>query len=260
MRTALGLLFILFASFPVQARVFDFNSNWFAPYLRTTGGYSDLGKDLYRDSSGSSTVFSDSAELNVGVEMGFSVLLSDQLAVRFAVEGLQSQSVTATGIKSGTSNPYLDVESQMNVFNPNLVFEANIKSTPTWRLFAYAGAGYATVKVGNDYTITALATTDYSVPADYKEGWEATTISYQGGIGYEFALIDNVTLNLDLGYRMIEVDEFEHNASATVIRGSGSTAVAKGQTVLDDNGRKVSLDMNGAFVGLAFKFYIPPIK
>lgn len=246
---------------PAQARVFSFKDNWVAAYFRGTAAQSVLGDDLYSKTSGNNTTFSDEVEYNFGGELGVAFLLSERLTTRVGIEGLQSKNITATGFQSGTATRYMDVESRAIAVSPNVNFEFIVQQWPTSRLYFMAGAGYSQVKVSNEYTLETPATTDYGgSQASYKETWVASGLSYTWALGWELHLLDNVTLNIDGGWRYMAWDELKYDADVTAVRGGLGTNLTKGSVVKDNSDQKVSVDLGGPFVGLTFKFYIPPLN
>jgi hypothetical protein len=253
------LLFFVLAGLGqwAEARVFSFQTNGTSAYLKGTGAYSSIGDKAFADSSGTDTIFSDRVAYNFSGELGFSFLLKQGLNIRFGFEGLQTKSVDTIGKYRTNKAKYMDLNSKITVFNPNMALEVDIKNLGTYRYFIFGGAGYANVKVINDYTVTAAGVTHYGSAAAYKETWAADVLSYQAGMGWEGFVFDNVTFGLDAGWRFLDISQFKYNADATVIRGLGSMAAAKGDVVVDDTGKKMVLDMGGPFVGITFKFYLP---
>ncbi len=257
----LFLSLFLFSGSVAHARVFNFKDSWAAAYFRGTGGVSKSSDNAYEHTSGSSTAFEDEVDYNFSGEIGFAFLLGDALSLRFGAEGLQTKSIIATGTNAAGTIDYMDVDSKSVAFNPNFTAEVDVFNSGTSRAFVFAGAGYAEVKVTNDYSMTAAGTGIYAgSPNTFKETWAASAINYNAGAGYEMFILDNVTFTIDAGWRVLNVTDFEYAAATTVIRGATSQAVAAGATVVDNFGNKPELDLGGAFVGVMFKFYIPPLN
>ncbi|OFZ11064.1 MAG: hypothetical protein A2Z20_02145 [Bdellovibrionales bacterium RBG_16_40_8] len=260
-----GLLFFSFLMLCLvgnfaEARVFNFSNNWVAAYIRGTGGLSNVDKDMYGKTSGNSTAFDKGVDYNFSGEIGFAILLSNNMTARLGIEGLQTKEVTVTG-ESALGAKYMDVVSRAVVFNPGLTFEYSFRGTGTSRLYGFAGAGYSIVKITNAYELTAAGTTAYSgASASYTDNWYANAINYHVGTGWEAFLFDNLTFNLDVGWRQLDVSGFKYNSDATVVRGGGGVSVTEGTNVTNNNGRKPKLDLGGYFVGMTFKFYIPPLN
>jgi hypothetical protein len=254
-------LYILLTAATAHARVFSFGNNWVAAYFRGTAGMSQVADDAYADTSGTDTLYTDEVEYNFGGELGFSFLLGDRIVLRAGIEGLQTKDMATEGKKS-TGAKYFDVESRATVFNPNLTVEYSFNNQGTSRFYSFAGVGTSTVKVSNNYSPTTLANTDYVLggATPYKETWEASAQSYHFGFGWEASMFDNVTFNFEAGWRMLDINKFKYAAAGDVVRDAGEITVAEGDVVLDNNGKKVDLDMGGAFVGVMFRFYIPPLN
>lgn len=242
-----------------HARVFSFSDSWMVAYLRGTGGMSNISDDAYAHSTGSNTTFDREVEYNFSGEIGLSLLMGEKLSVRFGVEGLKGQEVKTRGTLITDPNDTIDIESSVLAFSPVATIEYSYLNLGAMRLYGFAGLGYSTVTVTTEHTLSADSKTYYAHPANtYKETWEGDpTISYQLGTGFEYFTMDNVTISMDVGWRFFHVKEFSYKESATVIRGSTAVDVGRGDTVRDDGGHIIDLDMGGLFVGLMFKFYIP---
>lgn len=247
-------------SAPVQARVFSFNDAWVSAYFRGTGGVSKVGDNAYEHTSGSLTAFEDEVDYNFSGEIGFAFQMSEFMAFRIGAEGLQTKGITVTGTNAAGTTDYMDIESKSVVFNPNATLEYSFLNTGTSRLFLFAGAGYSDVKVTNDYALTAAGQALYGAPASYKETWSSMVLNYNVGVGYEVFALDNVTFSIDTGWRFFKVSDFEYDSATTVVRGGASQSVAAGASVTDNLGNDIELDLGGVFVGVAFKFYIPPLN
>ena len=177
--------------------------------------------------------------------------MSEKLILRIAGEFVQTKNEEIVGTNAGGTK-IMDIESSAKAFNPQLVFEYVIKQVDGLRYFVYAGAGYAQATVTNTYTNNTSGTGD----SEYKEVVKGTDLSYVVGLGAEFSLFDNATMVLDAGYRMLDVSELTHEDTVNTVNGtkqSGSTAVT-------NNGQKRGVNLDGGFVGLAFRFYIPPLN
>lgn len=259
MRLATIVLFIIVADF-AEARVFSFTNSWVAGHIRGTGGLSSVSNDAYETTSGSSTRFRnrDSVDYNFSGEAGFTFVLSDKIELQVGLEGIQSKNNKAKGYSAGGSQ-LMSVDSKVTVFNPTLRVGYIFKTVENSRLSTYLGVGYATVKVANDYSLTSAGTTQYGGSATFKESWYTNTISYDLGASWEFFLFDNSTLTLSGGWRILNATNFTVEHDSAAIRGSTSTNITKGTDVTDNTGKDVSLDMGGAYVGVTFRFYIPPL-
>lgn len=254
---------VFFNSQKSAARVFSYKDSWFTTYLRGSAGLSHLGDNAYDDTTGNNTKFDEEVTYNFSGELGLALQFSEEMVLRFGVEGLQAKNRDAKGVVASNPSNYIEVESSVLSFSPIVTAEYNYITLVNTRFYVLAGAGYSTIKVSNENTLSSGAATAYSyVDANpYKEAWVGKpTFSYHGGLGMEYFVFDNVTMSLDLGWRILHVEEFEYQDTITVIRGSSSTSVTKGATVRDNRGQTVDLDMGGLFVGLMFKFYIPQLR
>ncbi|MBT4761814.1 MAG: hypothetical protein HOO06_08975 [Bdellovibrionaceae bacterium] len=249
-----SLLFILIFSFSAQARVFDFSGESLAAYFHTTGGLSKIGDLAYSNSSGASTVFTDTVPYHPGFELGFLFGIGGAMVVKAGAELIQTKQLTAISGKNASGTELFTLSSRVFAFNPNLTFEFNISQDKTSRFFFALSAGWSIIDMDNDYTFSATGKSELSVAADYIEKSQATMITYGSYIGYEILAVDNVTFLMNVGYRHIPVSQFEYkNDYADLI---GSLQKTKGEAVVNNDGSIRSMDFGGPFVGLGFRFYI----
>lgn len=250
-----GLLFFVpfFIVFQSYARVFNFKNENLAVFFQGSGGLSSVSNNVFAKSSGSSTVFSSSdvVAYNPAFDLGFLFKLSEGFVVTTSMQLLQTKQVVAKGTNS-SGTELMTVTSDVFVMNPRLQFEVDVYNAGTSRFYINAGAGYADVSVDNKYEFTATGSTTYSSIADYTEKSNNYFISYTMGLGYEYIFVDNVTMNLDLGYRYLKVGQLTHKHDTTTING----AVSKGDVVKNNDGLNREFDLGGVYVGIGFRFYI----
>jgi hypothetical protein len=248
------LLLILFSSVS-SARVFSFKDNSIAVYLGGMGQSSALGSSMWKESSGASTHFQnkDAVEYNFSGEFGFIFGLGEDLNIRLGIQGLQSKDQVVSGSNSSGAT-LMTITNRAVGFNPNLAFEFNLKGTPEMRYLLIVGAGYTTIKASNDYAYTTDGTALYTFAADYKEVVEGSGLGYHGALGLEFLMVDNVTVLLEAGYKQQQITKLTYVDNYTLTDG---TAAIKGGAAKTQNGANRELDLSGAFVGIAFRFYIP---
>jgi hypothetical protein len=256
---AFALLMGLAVAGPVEARVFDMSESLAAAYVRGTGGLSNVGDEAYANTSGTTTRFDEEVQYNFGGEVGFAFPMGESVVLRTGFEGLQTRELRDAG-KTAAGGALLNVESTIVAFHPNVALEFNFMRSPKTRTFFFVGAGYATVKVTNNYDLTTEGVAAYSATQNsYKDAWKTTAMSYQLGGGFEFFILDNVTMAFDAGWRFLPTSGYTYNANANVVRAGSMRAVTAGGDVIDDRGRKPELDLGGAFAGISFKFYLPPL-
>jgi hypothetical protein len=250
-------LALLLVGTSASARVFTMADSNVAAYFRGTGGMNMMGGTAYSTSSGNATYFDDKYKplYNYSGEIGVLIHMGESVSMRLAVEGLQSREVTAVG-ESGAGVKYMDVDSKIVAFVPNLTFEFKLSGTPNSKTYLFLGGGYATVKGTNDYTMTAAGTTQYGGATNYSETVAGTGLMGQAGAGYEFVMLDNCGFSIEGGWRYLPVSKLKYQDSVTTVSG----AVTDGGTAKDFNGGTRKYDMGGPFVGVSFRFYIPPLR
>lgn len=249
MKSILVLIFILSSS--AEARVFDFNKESIAAYLRGTGALSNVGDKAFSKSSGALTDVEGSAKFNFGGEFGVLFALAPDVSFRAGLELYQAKPVSDGKGKSSAGVEWFDLNSSVFSWGPVGTFEAVTWRGGSSRVFIYAGGGYASITMENEYTMTAAGATALSA-ASYTEKSEATSIFGFGGIGWETVFADATTIAFDIGYRYMPISKFTYKADTATIQGAKS----KGGKVVNDDGSGRTLDMGGATMSVSLRFYI----
>lgn len=250
----LAVLLIWLCSSQSQARVFSFQTEDMAAYFRGTTGLSSVKQKPFAKSSGTATTLSDEEPLlNYGGEVGFLFKISPFSNLRFGIELMRTRASDVKGSASDGTK-WFDLTSDVFVFNPMMTVEAVFESGETSRFVGYVGIGYASVRLENEYTMTAAG--EAALVPSYKEKSTGSFVNGVIGVGWEALLVDNVTVLMDAGYRFLDVNKLKYSGNATVIGGSAS----KGSEVSNTNdGSKRGFDLGGPFLGLSFRFYIDVI-
>lgn len=238
------------------ARKFSFQTEDVAAFFKATGALSNVQQKAFADSVSSSTLsFSDEQpQVNFGGELGFLMKMNDTFNLRLSAEILQSKVSDVKGSDPGSGTEYLTLTSDVFVFNPTATIEYVYSGSATSRFIAYAGIGYASVRLDNEFDINATGAGALSVNS-YTEKSDGSFINGHMGIGWEGLFVDNVTAMVDLGYRFMDINKLKYTSDETVIGGS----VTKGSEVQNANGSTRQFDMGGLFLGLSFRFYIDVI-
>lgn len=234
-----------------QARVFDYKDSGIAPYIRGTGGLSQLNQDAFANSSGNSTV-NGSSKYNYGAEIGLMLGLSQDVHFRLGAEIIQESPVNGQGVDSSGSALYT-INSTVFIFNPNAALEFVLNKKGNTRFYFQLGAGYANVAVTNAYTMTSAGQTALGV-GSFTENLYANTISGNAGFGMETLFTDNVTFLADLDYRYLPVTSLKYKSGVTnIVSPSG---VSAGAPVVNGDGSARKLNLSGIYAGVAFRFYL----
>jgi hypothetical protein len=234
------------------ARVFSYQDASVAMFIRATGGPSNVGNTPFDNSSGTDTSINTSSDYQYSGEFGSVISLGSMVNLRLGVELMRHHPAEGAG-KNPSDQERFQLESSTFIFHPNISVEVIHKVFGNTRFFFYAGAGYADVTVDNAYTMTAQGTTDFGI-GDYTEKLAGSTYSGFGGIGLETLFVDNVTFSADFGYRYMSVGTLKYKGAAnTILSPSG---VGKGDTALNHDGNKRSLDLGGIYVGVGFRFHL----
>lgn len=251
-----GLSFFLFAlllaPWPrAEGRVFDFKKEHFATYFRGNGATTVIGKSAYGKSSGTSTSFSIEPAYTYGGEFGV-LFTSGKFGLRVGIEAINPKKVDGAEGKDSSGALLMSMTSQIASYGPAVHIEIGAVTTNTTKLLIVGGAGIGNLTMTNSYSLTAAGSAAYPGVADFTEEGKGTAYTSDLGVAYEFSMVDNVTMVLDLGYRYFFVPKLTHERAATTFLG----AVAVGDTVRNSDGTNRSLNLSGPFAGLAFRFYV----
>ncbi len=242
------------------AYVFNLSDATIAPFIRGTAADTLQSSQAYSRTSGSQTNFLDGVNFGFSGEFGMQFNLSDQFSVRLGLEGYEGKSIDANGTRASDGAQLMTVNSLATVWNPNLGIQYNlVRDRPNGRVYLLLDGGYAMATVANTDNFTSTGLTQYGASSNINEKWSGTTTSYVAGLGAEYRAFQNTSIALEAGYRGMQFNQFTYAAAGSAVRGSGVVAVSKGATVTDNGGGRVSLDMSGVFVGVVFRFYLPPM-
>ena len=242
---------VVFGASQAQAKVFSYNNQTFAAFVRGGSGLSRLGQDAYVHSSGASTVFADDpVKFNLFGEVGLQIAMGS-VNMRLGLEALRPKETLIEG-KNSSGTSLFTLTSGVFAYSPSVTFEFIYSVLGGVRFYSFLTASYSFVTLDNKYEMTAAGTTAFSPATSYTEKADGSAFGGMLGLGFETVFVDNATFSLDFGYRHLVVDNFKHKADGTVI----GDMVAKGDTVMNHNGSARKLDLGGVSMGAIFRFYI----
>jgi opacity protein-like surface antigen len=235
-----------------EARVFSYKDAGLSVLLRGTGGMSSVSDAPFGQSSGVDTTMDDQSKYQYGGELGMVLALNDKTNLRLGAEVMKHHPVRGSG-KNPAEQERFELESSTFVFNPNLAFEFLFKQGQSSRFFVQLGVGYAMVDVENRYDMNSTGTAELAVD-DFNEKMSGSAPSYMAGVGMEFQALDNVALSFEAGYRYCKIAELKYTGDFNSI--VAPTGTHKGDPALNHDGSQRELDLGGAFVGAALRFYL----
>lgn len=246
------VIFLIAALFSplAEARVFDLKSATIGTYFGGTIGSSQLSKQPWGDSSGTTTVTDSSVRLNYSGEFGV-LMAIPKINLRFGVEYLQPQRISDIRGRNSSDQLLFTLNSNTRAIIPKATVEFVVSQTNSSAIIFGGSAGYAMVTMENQYEIGPQGPTDYPSVTNFSEKAKGNAIGAEGFIGYEFVFSDNVTLFTNVGYRYLLVTELKHQNSHTGYNGP----VAKDSTVTNQDGKNRTLNMSAAQAAFHFRFY-----
>jgi hypothetical protein len=232
-----------------QARVFNMAKESFAPYLRGTYTPLSMTDGVYSDALGANSTAETKMKYDAAGEFGF-IYGTPYLNMRFGLEYLMIPRVSENAVNSSGTALYA-IDSQATVLTPKLDFEIPLRSWQTARLFLMFGGGYANLSSKTSYAFTSTGTTQYSL-ADFSESMKASTFMGETAVGFEGLMSDTTTYAFELGYRYMNFTSMKYSGSTTGFQG----AVGTGDTALNSDGSKRTLNLSNIFVGFSFRFWL----
>ena len=235
-----------------HARVFNFKSESLAVFFEGDYSASTIGNNAISQSSGSSTKFTDRVPYDGAFELGFLFLPTEKMTITMSLQGLQTKKLVNVEGQNASGTKLMGVTSEIFALTPKISMEFVLGTIDTSRSYFFIGAGLADVTMDNTYVFTAAGTTAYST-ADYIEKSSARTWMYTAGLGYEYLMVDNVTMNLSVGYRYLPINEFKLKHDTATIY---SATAKKSSVLLNDDSNPRKINLSATYIALGFRFYI----
>jgi len=234
---------------PAHARKIDLSKEKFATYLRGSFSTSNVGKSAYADSSGVGTSFTEEPKFGYGGGIGLLYRIG-RVNITAGVDVLTPARIEKIEGKNASDQVLMTLKSTVIGVVPNAGLEFTFYSGPRSRLFVSGNFGYASVTILNDYQMTSLGQTTYSVTNYTEEGNDYALSGYAGG-GFEFILADNTSVLIEGGYRSLQVTKFTHVRDGNSLRGT----MTKGEPLTNIDNTHRALNLSGYLLGGALRFY-----
>jgi hypothetical protein len=235
----LPVFFIVLFCGSAQARVFDINGERFASYFNLSAGPSALKQAAFLNESNPAYTYDKAVNYNYTGEFGF-LYANAKIGVRFGFEILKPQSLTEVNALNGAVSAYT-FKSDYTGYAPKVGLEVALAKGSGLRSFLMAYVGSASISYKNEYS-------------SHSEEAKGTATLYGGTVGLEGILSDTTTYVLEAGYRKLNFDKITYSGAVTT--GVDGASHAAGDPVLDVNGQQRTLNFNGAYLSVGFRFYL----
>lgn len=251
MRFSICLIFILMTTV-AQARIYNTQTDKMAVYVRGSLDQSSVDNTLATESQGNGVNLSAKYPYKVSGELGMA-FSNPFMSIRPAIEIIRPPEIeSSSGRRASDDVELYTVKSELSILAPKISFDANIHVWQTARLYLSAAYGYAMLTGRNSYSINATGTSQFGGLTDFHEELTGTSALYEGSLGYESLLSDTTTFAVEGGYRSLVFDSVEYKTGVTNFQGSKNS----GQSALNMNGKKRSIDLSGIVIGLSFRFWL----
>lgn len=247
---SLSFVTLIFGAVVSEARVFNFNSESFAAYLKGSIYPGRVENTLHSESHGADSTMDSYVPYNLSGEFGF-VYATPRAQFRFGMEIIRPSDKEDEPGTDASGTVLFTRTSELTILVPKVGFDVTLKSWPQDRIYMGATVGYASLAARNSYKLTAAGTTEYGI-GEFYEDLRGGAPQYEGFVGYERMFTDATTFGLEGGYRNLVFKEIKHNNDVTTFQGP----VEKGDAAKNDDGSDRSLNMNQFHIGLNLRFWI----
>ncbi|MCX7978284.1 MAG: hypothetical protein N2578_04715 [Bdellovibrionaceae bacterium] len=248
MKPAISIFLVLTCSM-AQARVFDMTKETLAGYFSFIYGPSAVGAQPFEKES-QATSFSGSFTTNSGGEFGF-VYVPGRVSWRFGLEFIRPSTLKELAATNSGGTKLYNLDSDFTSIAPKIGLEINFVNRSLWRAYGFGYYGSASVTIANRYYSVSIA------PAvDHTVAMKGSSSTYGGGLGIEFSAVDSTTMTLEAGYRNLNYRALTFASAVTTFSGPGSGSVVAGDPVNTTEGERRTLNLNGAYFNLGFRFYL----
>ncbi len=235
---ALAFIFA-FASQPAAAKSINFSKTLFGIELSALGMKSPKISFL-PDSGSFESEYAYEYRTALFLDMSSVILLRPGFSI------LSISDARAKGTDSADSRNFTQsIEASGTLLAGKISLVPLLSADNKRRIYFGGEIGIANVSIKRKRTYASGAEETNSQEASGSE------LYYGGHIGFEMFFIQNYSLQLEVGYRRIELNSFEHN-SGTSMKGA---AIDEGTELLDEEGRNENFSLNGLSTSVSFNLH-----
>lgn len=230
-----------------MARKLSLDKGKVAPYFKGDWNSSTIGREAFSKANGD-TAITEEVEYQYSGELG-AFLLMNKVGVRLGLLLVYPQILDNVEGRDASGVTMYNLDSRIYGVFGVVHFEYSPVLDAGKRWYFSVGGGMGTVTVQNSYTFTPASTFGL---IDFTEELIAYVPVYEASTGFEFLLMDNVTMFGDLGYRHLLATGFKHVRDFNGFNGQ----VTKGSEAKNTDNQQREIQMHAVFAGIGFKFYI----
>jgi hypothetical protein len=238
----------------LEARVFSFEQESFAPFLNLRGGMSSMGYAPY-DWQQVQGHGGGKADFIYGGEFG-ARWRSPHFAFSLGVLVQRLDAVRGVQGFDGFGASLFAAEAEALAFGPTAQLDIQLAQATThqWKLFF--GGGYQFAKHQTRYQLTSLGQSTWGLPGEVQETYKATIPHATFGIGAEFLMAKTTTMSLQLGYHHSISSAWTHGQNGTNMAGT----YTEGAPVIFEDGTTKPINWSYAFLQIGFQFYVQTLR
>jgi hypothetical protein len=241
----IGLLFLLFSSTSLNAKVLNLKDSKLAGYLSFQQLNSIVKKDFFEGES-SATDFSKGFTAQTGTDFGL-VYRAQYIAWVFGFEFMKSNKISNATASTGGTNNY-NYTSEVSYLAPKVGLEIIFYQSASSRVSIQGAVGTASLTSKTDYSNLSIAPN-----ANFSYQGKGAAHLLNVSAASELSLIDNTAIQFTLGYRNLN---FEKIKSAEDVAASFQGALVKGSRLQKLDGSNVEYDFSGLYLNVAFRIWI----
>jgi len=238
----------------VQARVFSFENESFAPYFAIQGGQSSTNHQPYTW-QGTSTFLGDRFDFIYGSEFGV-YFRTHSVGVRLGALVQKFDPVQgATGFNS-LGDPLFSVESSGLSYGPIVQLDYQFAKTPLYHWMLLIGGGLQVAKMANNYNFTSVGQSLVNGQAAINETYKAQYSFATIGLGTEVLLAKTTTVSFILGYNHMIDPDWKYVTTGSSFAGPHTD----GQALLLEDGTSKKINWSHLFLQVSFQFYTKTLR
>lgn len=256
MKTINGLLFfvLLLTGQSALARVFMFDRESIAPYLKVRAGMSQMGNAPFRWQS-ASTYGGDDVDLIYGGEFGV-YFRTHRLGLSLGVLVHTFDPVTGGSAFDSSGNSLFTVDVEGMAYGPQMTFDIQFAKTETYMWKLILGGGYQFAELESTYNFTATGQPLVGGQTQLTESYKQDAPFALLAISTEFVFSGTTTLSVTAGYHYSFSKDWKYGEGGQNFAGTH----AQGGDVLFEDATSKTIDWSYPFIQMGFQFYVDTVR
>lgn len=243
------LIGLFLISRPVQARVFMFEEETVAPFLKLRTGVSSIGTTPYRWQS-ATTYGGDKVDLMYGGEFGV-YFRGPRLGLSLGVLVQSFDPVTGGKGFNASGTSLYSVDLSGIAYGPQVTFDYQLSKTEIYLWKLQVGGGYQYAKFDSTYTMTTTGQSLVGGQSQITETYKQEVPYVLLAISTEFKMSGTTTLSITGGYHYSFNKKWNYAGGGLNFAGTHQ----QGDSVTFEDSSTRPIDWSYPFLQMGFHFY-----